>query len=557
MLESDLRVSVNGKSNYAIEKILLDHHYRIILKVEDNFVLNSAVLEIPYKFSNEEVLLNGFQTWSTSRLASIDSEDPIVSRLFNKLQGKYGDYALANYDFLHSWSYTYLKKNGYCRVIGSLNEENAFHFIAFDLEKNVIRIVLDVDELIVKEDSLELFNIYDSIGSDERIVDQYFNELNYETQLENRKYYGWTSWYQYYTDINETIILKNLEEYSKAGIDLDYFQVDDGYQKNIGDWLQVNSDFPMGMQGVADAIHKKGYKAGLWLAPFICEKRSSIYKNHQDWLIKDQKGKPLKIGYNPGWSGYYYALNILLPEVKKYLRYVFSTIIHEWKYDLLKLDFLFAAIHIHSNQKTRGKIMREAMVFLKEISQGAHIIACGVPLSSVYGLFEFSRVSSDVGLKWEDPLMKWLNFKERVSTINAIETSIARYHMNHQVFINDPDVFILRDENQKMTWDQRKTLLFVNLIFGSLIFTSDRISTYNKEQMALYNFTFKLKNSEIKNIKMSELIYVEITTTNEDYLFIINTSDQKTIIKLNNKWQKEYDIKPKEVRPYESLYVKK
>jgi len=557
MQKSDLTVKINGNEDHSLEKILSDNHYRVILNIENTFVLKSAILEIPYRYSDEKVLLNGFQAWSTSRTVSVNSHDSKVSRIFNKLQGKYGDYELADYNYLHSWTYTYLKKQNYCRVIGSLNEENAYHFIEFDLEKNVIRLVLDVDELIITEKTYELFNFYDVIGSDESVVATYFDELNYDSQLEIRKYYGWTSWYQYYTDINEIIILKNLEEYSQKGIDLDYFQIDDGYQKYIGDWLEIDKDFPNGMALIANKIHKANYKAGLWLAPFICERNSNVFRNHKKWLIKDKKGKPLKIGYNPGWSGYYYGLNILVPEVREYLRVVFHTIINEWGYDLLKLDFLFAVIHIKSNHKTRGKIMREAMVFLKEITNGAHIIACGVPLASVYGLFEFSRTSSDVGIKWEDTLMKWLNFKERVSTFNSIETNIARRHMNHRVFVNDPDVLILRDDNQKMTWDQRKTLLFVNLIFGSLIFTSDSISAYSNDHMALYELTFIFRYSKIKNIKLNDLIYVEVTTKNKDYLFIINIKDEEYMIEFEEAWQFSYSNNLKKVSPYESLFIEK
>lgn len=557
MQKNDLKVRVNGVEHSGVEKKIISNGYQFILNLESVFVLRSAVLEIPYRFSNEKVLLNGFQTWSTSKLVPVDTDDQKVSRVFNKLQGKYGDYQLTNYDVLHSWSYTYLKKEGYCRVIGSLNEENAFRIIEFDLKKSVIRIVLDVDELIIESNTFELFNIYDAVGVDENVVESYFNELNYCSQLDPKKYFGWTSWYQYYTKIDQNIILNHLKEFSQRGIDLDYFQIDDGYQKSIGDWLHVNSDFPQGMAVIANEIHQVGFKAGLWISPFICEKKSSIYKNHQDWLIKDNKGHPLKIGYNPGWSGYYFGLNILLPEVKDYLRYVFNTVVNEWGYDLLKLDFLFAIVHIKSNHKTRGQIMREAMLFLKEIADGAHIIGCGVPLASVYGLFEFSRISCDVGLKWEDGLMKWLNFKERVSTINAIETSLGRRHMNHKVFINDPDVFILRDENQKMTWRQRKTLLFMNLIFGGLIFTSDSISTYNKEQMALYQFTFKFRESRIKNIEINDLIYVELATKNKYYLFVINIKKQKYSLAFNRKWQQNYTTKCKEVSSYESFFVER
>lgn len=531
--------------------------YRIAIHPEKVITIEEFYLDIPYEFSDEKVLLNGFQTWSTSRMVSINEKEKTTHKLMNWLQGGYGDYRLTSYDYLHSWNYTYIKGNKKAIVLGSLNEDECFHIFEYHPLNKCIRVKLDIKKLMI-EDVFQAFNLYIKKEQSRHVLKDYFNILGqkYKNLLNNHRYYGWTSWYNHYTDISEPIILKNLKHYKEKNLSIDFFQIDDGYQTAIGDWLSVNEDFPNGMAFIANKIHKSGYEAGLWVSPFICEKKSKIYRNHSDWLIKDEKGQPVKIGFNPAWSGFYYGLDFRHPQVKAYLRQVFNVIVNHWGYKLLKLDFLFALSFIQSKEKTRGQIFREAMVFLSEISGDAKIIGCGVPLASCYGVFEFCRVSCDIGLKWEDKFLKFLRFKERVSTANAIETTKARREMNHKVFINDPDVFILRENNQNMSKNQRETLYYINLIFGGLLFTSDNISTYDKEKMELLKFGISVKDYEVTNIIEEEYLTVELSSKDDAYLFIMNLTNKRILLKDVESFNKKYIIKEEKLEPYESIKLR-
>jgi isocitrate dehydrogenase len=119
----------------------------------------------------------------------------------------------------------------------------------------------------------------------------------------------------------------------------DIFQIDDGYQTAVGDWLSIDlKKFPHGIAPICEKIHQKGMLAGLWLAPFVVEKDSSVYKEHQDWILKDSTGSPLAAGCN--WSGSF-ALDIYNEDVRAYLKEVFDTVLNVWGFDLVKLDFLY------------------------------------------------------------------------------------------------------------------------------------------------------------------------------------------------------------------------
>jgi alpha-galactosidase len=142
------------------------------------------------------------------------------------------------------------------------------------------------------------------------------------------------------------------------------------------------------MKFIAESIKDKGYKSGLWLAPFACEKRSRLYNEHSSWLLRDTNGRPVRAGFNPGWSGTFYALDFYNQEVRGYLKKVFHNVLMEWGFDMVKLDFLYAVALIPRKDKTRGQIMHEAMEFLREIIGDKIILGCGVPLGSSFGLVD-------------------------------------------------------------------------------------------------------------------------------------------------------------------------
>ena|GEM_PF-3606543 len=54
------------------------------------------------------------------------------------------------------------------------------------------------------------------------------------------------------------------------------------------------------------------------------------------------------------WSGFY-ALIFYNPEVQEYIKNVFSVILNEWGYDMVKLDFLYAVCLLPRKNKTRGQ----------------------------------------------------------------------------------------------------------------------------------------------------------------------------------------------------------
>jgi alpha-galactosidase len=504
---------------------------KVMIEPESPIQITEAYLNINYRFTTDDrVFCNGFQSWTESREFYPNEKMkklPVSSRKF-KIQCL-GDYHFYPYTGgkgqLHSYVYCYIKqKTGDLSLLGSLNEETGYTICACDTKKNRIRVIKDTEGLAIAGRHM-VMDIMLLQGPEREILQTYFDELcpGFETREPAT---GWTSWYKHYTDISEHIILDNLKSFTYNNLPIDIFQVDDGYQTAVGDWLSIKPSFPRGMKHIADSIKSSGRKAGLWLAPFICVEGSKLMKEHPDWVLKED-GKPVTAGWNPNWNGTFYALDFYNDEFLYHIREVFDTVLNQWGFDLVKLDFLYAAAMIPRNGKTRGTIMTEAMKFLRRCTGDKLFLACGVPLGAAFGMTDYCRIGSDVAPKWEDHLLSAINYRERVSTANSLASTVGRSHLNGRVFVNDPDAVILRDEDNAMSPDERYTLFMLNNILGGLLFTSDDVDAYSPDIMRTYQSLFPFRKKEIIELKINDLVKITFQIGANQYVAYANLASRR------------------------------
>lgn len=509
---------------------------RISVHLQPNVAMSVIHASLSWTHQAQEsdrLFFNGYQSWTDAQELSAKDKMPslrwFAKPVVKKYQfDKYGDTVIEKFSHkkghFHGFSYGYLKQQHSISLIASLNEHQGFTILTYKHNKQLWTVRKDLDGVIVSAKTC-VFDLFLSEGSIDEVFDRYAQLLQMP-QIDNQRYRGWTSWYNYYQNISEEIILKNLANYQMG--DIDIFQIDDGYQRAIGDWLDVDPvKFPSGMKVIADAIKKKGMKAGIWLAPFVCEKKSSLALNHPEWLLKDNQGNFLEGGSN--WSGFY-VLNLELDEVKEYIRHVFSVVLDEWGYDMVKLDFLYALCILPTTSKSRGQIMAEGMDFLRECVGNRLILGCGVPLASSFGKVDFCRIGCDVGLDFNDKwFMKYFH-RERISTYHAINNAMGRFALNGRFFLNDPDVFLLRDDHLQLSASQKTMLAMVNHWFGKILFTSDDISLYQNEARQLYQKVMNGSNVKIKQVTTLKkgvykvegssegvITYMYINTSSKDY----------------------------------------
>jgi alpha-galactosidase len=559
-ITDDLYVIFTEERTPQYRRLKLDIHPKT------DIVLQDLTLQIPTKLEKtDRIFCNGFQSWSESRLFGFD-EKPDALRWFAKpLMGYYGDY---HFDFvptkkgvLHSWTYGYhvsqnaksfviqkeqnakslvIQKEQSIDFIGSLDESTAFTCLMYDF---------DNQQIIIKKDlaGLQLNHSYPALdvvllsGDTPSVFDQYFALQNLPKRTATVAT-GWTSWYNYYNKISETIIEDNLNAFAERDLPIDYFQIDDGWETRIGDWLSIQPSFPNGMKAIADKIHQKGFKAGLWLSPFIVEPKSRIFQEKKDWILRGPNGKPLAVGFAPHWSGRFYALDFYNEDVQKYLTGVFHTVLHTWGFDMVKLDFLYAVAVLPRPNKTRGQVMSEAMQFLRRLVGDKILLGCGVPLGSAFGLLDYCRIGADIHLSWEHKLLKFLKNRERVSTIVALRTVLGRWSLNERAFQNDPDVFILREKNHQLTDIQQDTILIINTLLGNLLFISDFLGDYTEGSLEKYKSIFRFKNRHVS----------DVIDNGDDFYNILFTLDMRPYIAYCNLSQQIKHINHLVIQPFET-----
>lgn len=473
--------------------------HKLVIKPTGLFKIDKLQLVANINYDDKiSVLLNGFQSWTETREYYLNEKIEKLSPLIYNMASPAGDSTIFHNPhkrgYLHSFNHTYIRNKVDNKVtfLGSLNESKHYTIFQHVVPEKKLFINADCKGLTIGKDhaAFELFECEDFEDSAWQVFFSAMPPIDKKAKPAT----GWTSWYYYYTNITEQVINDNLAAFDKHKIPIDYFQIDDGWQEKTGDWLQVNKKFPSGLKALTNNIHAKGYKAGLWLAPLIASGNSELFAKHPEWLVKIDDHHLVHAGYNPGWgkgkNAWYYALDIYNDDVITYLEQVFKTIFTDWGFDMVKLDFLFAAGLVARRDKTRGEIMHDAMQLLRRICGDKIILGCGVPLAPAYGLVDYCRIGSDISLGWDLKAGKAVGLRERISTKNALLDTINRRAFNGRVFANDPDVFILRDKKNKLSDEQKYTLLVTNLLFGGLVFTSDNIDEYDEETMRLYKSTF-------------------------------------------------------------------
>lgn len=463
------------------------------------------------------VLANGHNGWSKSPLIGKDDHLPPES---NPLQRPFGDDDYYEYSKLpgrvHSWSFSYgiFAAKGRGNPLFASCDERHFHTVfEFDLARQSYGIAVEMDGLTLGLDSAPTLEgdgffalgewlipdpdweghyapLWQAVGawaerlashdpsvrlpSASRLVSQRCGALPVR---------GYTSWYYRYTQIDSGWLETNLAALShEPGWRI--FQVDDGYQRRVGDWLTPSSGFPQGMPAFLAAVRRQGLIPGVWLAPFVALEGSELWQRHPDWFLRDGLGNLVLCGDFPHWGGKFYALDTEMPAMRQHLETVLRTMCGQWGAGFIKADFLYAAGRVATGGLTRAARARRAHQWLRDLcaAQDALFLSCGASLSAAFGLCDFARIGADVLGAWEDQNLLAHTSREKCSTYASLVNTVTRSPLNGAFFLNDPDVFILRSNANNLSPAQREVLLQVNQTLGGLVFCSDLLSEYDADQ---------------------------------------------------------------------------
>jgi alpha-galactosidase len=248
----------------------------------------------------------------------------------------------------------------------------------------------------------------------------------------------WCSWYSFWRRPDEESMARVLAGLDGLGIGT--FQVDDGWQRAIGDW-HANERFPAGMAALARRIRERGLRAGLWLAPFVARADSELFAEHADWFV------PGEAGIN--WGGPYHGLDLSQERVLDFVRETIARVTG-WGYTYLKLDFLFGGALDPGGEAA----YRRGLEAVREVAGNAYLLACGAPVLPSLGLVEGLRIGPDVAPYWEIDGDHSDAVLAEPAARHAVSTSLGRLWLAPLVAL-DPDVVFFRRRECDLTGAQK------------------------------------------------------------------------------------------------------
>jgi len=296
---------------------------------------------------------------------------------------------------------------------------------------------------------------------------------------------GWWSWTAYYAAINEGETLANADFLSQHlnSLGYNYFQIDEGYQYARGEYVTANAtQFPDGMGFVAHHILRDGLTVGLWAAPFEVSSRAWVYEHHKDWLVHNAEGQPIPLEdvWRQGVDTLY-ALDTTHPGAQEYLRQTYKTLVREWGVRFIKMDFMDTTAIEGFYYRPNTTALEAQRIGLQVIRDtvGDEVILDkdGSPMLNPVGIVDTGRISADTG-------HSFLRSKAAAPGI------AARFYMNGNFFIADPDAFNITDtylvehssEHSSRSLATAQTSIALSAIAGGMYEIGDDLMVLGSEK---------------------------------------------------------------------------
>ena len=455
------RVILNGASDRIAFKLKIFNDSKKRLR------LNSAIIsEFEWDLNPKEIiktLINGWVQSSDSGYIEGIKQTKKTKLFLLRDQNPYsfkGEFGYIENSCISEW-YTQLVLKDFALFIGAITVDKQFCqiFISKQEEHIKIRVTAQLDGItLAPKETIETEEILFLIGDEKvnlsRFADIMKSKLQDEILLKPIKgiccsYYAQGNkvdfkYVQGTVDkLNEIVLTENKKN--------TVVQIDAGYCK-FGDWLSTNKEFGATLKETAEYIKENGYMPGIWISPFIAEKDSDLFREHNDWFIK-KKGKPFEsrqtspLDFLPLLS--MYVLDVTKEEVQEYIKEVVKKF-KGYGYSFIKIDFLYPSCFadVYSKNVTRAQAIRMGVQAIREAAgRETYIMSAISHLSPLVGLVNYART----GLDTSNPFVYGIPIVgSRVNDVmlrKNLNNYKNRLFYDKKIWINDIDCLVVNPKS--------------------------------------------------------------------------------------------------------------
>jgi alpha-galactosidase len=288
---------------------------------------------------------------------------------------------------------------------------------------------------------------------------------------------GWWSWTAYYYGVTENTVLTNAAWLAQnlESLGYRYFFVDEGYQYARGEYATPDGKaFPRGMAYTGRRVEDHGLKFGLWVAPFQVSERSWVYEHHPDWLVHNLAGEPIHTGKVSPKTDDLYALDTTNPGAQEYLRSTYRTLVNDWGVRFIKMDFMDSSavegVHYRANTSALEALRTGLEIIRQTVGDDVVLDKDGSFMLTPVGIVNSGRIGQDTGHTFG-------------STHDAATGVAARYYMNRNFYISDPDAFtvskqvigdrIWHGNKQPLTLEEAEASIALSAVSGGMFEIGD------------------------------------------------------------------------------------
>ncbi|HEX5235784.1 MAG TPA: PKD domain-containing protein [Silvibacterium sp.] len=296
---------------------------------------------------------------------------------------------------------------------------------------------------------------------------------------------GWWSWTAYYFGLSSGTALTNAgwEAQHLKQLGYDFFHIDEGYQYARGEYTTPDATlFPNGIAPLERKVTGMGLIPGIWTAPFEVSERSWVYQKHPDWLVHNAQGQPIPAGWVTRKQDQLYMLDCTNPGAQQYLRQTYSTLVHVWGIRYIKLDFMDdSAIegYYYRPHTTAMEAQRIGLDVIRQtVGDDVLLDKDGSAMLNPVGYVDFGRISQDAGHAFS-------------SSREAAPGIAARYYMNRNFFVADPDAFTVSEQMvgerprhkgmHPLTLDEAKVSIALAAVSGGMFEIGDDLPILGSE----------------------------------------------------------------------------